>query len=177
MILHSSPSRLLHKLVQRCLFSGYRRFSQGHLVSRPLLTPVAQKLYRCELGLFASRTCDHSRTLFRIEIVCCCSWSIYQCVSWQGTTSKTTVHRLATGFRDTRNIFAWQVLIKRLTSEITAVPVWSTASGATTRYGIQNWLLPLVSSLVAWRCLRYYKSFQVLIKVIELNFKKLHLMI
>jgi hypothetical protein len=46
------------------------------LVARPLLTPVAQKLCRCEHGLFTSRTCVHSRTLLRIEIVCCCSRSI-----------------------------------------------------------------------------------------------------
>jgi hypothetical protein len=46
------------------------------LVARPLLTPVAQKLYKCEHGVFTSKTCVHSRTLLRIKIVYCCSWSI-----------------------------------------------------------------------------------------------------
>jgi hypothetical protein len=46
------------------------------LVARPLLTPVARKLWRCKHGVFATRTCVHSRTLLRIEIVCCCLWSI-----------------------------------------------------------------------------------------------------
>jgi hypothetical protein len=43
------------------------------LVARPLLTSVTQKLCRCEHGVYASRTCVHSRTLLRIEIVCCFS--------------------------------------------------------------------------------------------------------
>jgi hypothetical protein len=46
------------------------------LFPRPLLKPVTQKLCRCEHGVFTSRTCVHSRTLLRIEIVCCCLWSI-----------------------------------------------------------------------------------------------------
>jgi hypothetical protein len=55
--------------------------SQGHsvkvtLVARPLLTPAAHKLCRCELGTFTSRTCVHSRKLFRFKIVCWCSWGI-----------------------------------------------------------------------------------------------------
>jgi hypothetical protein len=40
------------------------------LVDRPLFTTVAQKLYRCEHGVFTSRMCVHSRTLLSIEIVC-----------------------------------------------------------------------------------------------------------
>jgi hypothetical protein len=36
------------------------------LGARPLLTPVAQKLCRCEHGVFTGRTCIHSRTLPRI---------------------------------------------------------------------------------------------------------------
>jgi hypothetical protein len=43
------------------------------LVTRPLLT---QKLCRYDDGVFTSRTCVRSRTLLRIEIVCCCSWRI-----------------------------------------------------------------------------------------------------
>jgi hypothetical protein len=42
-----------------------------NVVARPLLTPVAQKLCRCEHGVFTSITCVHSRTLPRIEAVCC----------------------------------------------------------------------------------------------------------
>jgi hypothetical protein len=37
------------------------------VVTRPLLTPVAQKLHRCERVL-TSRTCVHSRTKLGIEI-------------------------------------------------------------------------------------------------------------
>jgi hypothetical protein len=40
------------------------------LLARPLLTPVARKLCRCKHGVSTSRTCLHSRTLLRIEIVC-----------------------------------------------------------------------------------------------------------
>jgi hypothetical protein len=43
------------------------------LVNSPLLIPVAQKLCRCEHGVFTIRTCVHSRTLLRIEIVWYCS--------------------------------------------------------------------------------------------------------
>jgi hypothetical protein len=43
------------------------------LVARPLLTLAARKLCMCEHGVFTSRTCVHSRTLLRTEIVCCCS--------------------------------------------------------------------------------------------------------
>jgi hypothetical protein len=43
------------------------------LVARPLHTPVAQKLCRCERGVFMNRTCVDSGTLLRIEIVCCSS--------------------------------------------------------------------------------------------------------
>jgi hypothetical protein len=39
------------------------------LVARPLLTPSAQKLCRCLHYVFTSRTCVHSRTLLRIQIV------------------------------------------------------------------------------------------------------------
>jgi hypothetical protein len=46
------------------------------LVARPLLTPVSQKLCRCKHCVFKSRTCVRSRTLLRIEIIFCCSWSI-----------------------------------------------------------------------------------------------------
>jgi hypothetical protein len=43
--------------------------SHVSLVARPLLTPVAQELYRCERGIVTCRTCAHSRTVLRIEIV------------------------------------------------------------------------------------------------------------
>jgi hypothetical protein len=44
---------------------------QVTFVARPLLTLLAQKLCRCERGVFASRIRVHSRTLHLIEIVCC----------------------------------------------------------------------------------------------------------
>jgi hypothetical protein len=37
------------------------------------------------------------------------------------------------------------------TAEITAVPISSSASAATTGYGCKNSILPLVSSFCAWR--------------------------
>jgi hypothetical protein len=43
------------------------------LVARPLLTSVAQKLCRCEHGVFTGRTCVHFRMSLRIEIDCCSS--------------------------------------------------------------------------------------------------------
>lgn len=49
--------------------------SHVSLVARPLLTPVAQELYRYESGIVMCRTCAHSRTVLRIEIVRCCSCS------------------------------------------------------------------------------------------------------
>jgi hypothetical protein len=45
-------------------------------VTRPLFTPVAKKLGRCKHRVFTSRTCVHSGTLLRIEIVCCFSQSM-----------------------------------------------------------------------------------------------------
>jgi hypothetical protein len=36
-------------------------------------------------NLFTNRTCVHIWALLRIEILCSCSWSIYQYVSWQGS--------------------------------------------------------------------------------------------
>jgi hypothetical protein len=47
------------------------------LVARPMLTLVAQTVCRCEHGVFPGRTSVHSRSLFRIKVVCCCSWSIW----------------------------------------------------------------------------------------------------
>jgi hypothetical protein len=52
------------------------------LVARPLFTPVAQNLSRCELGVFTSRTCVHSHSIigrFFIQIsprlpMCLCEW-------------------------------------------------------------------------------------------------------
>jgi hypothetical protein len=41
------------------------------LVARALLTPDAQTLYGSKHGAFITRTCVHSPTLLRIEIVCC----------------------------------------------------------------------------------------------------------
>jgi hypothetical protein len=46
------------------------------LVARPLFAPVAQKLCRCEHGMFTSRKCVEYRTLIRIETVCCPSLNI-----------------------------------------------------------------------------------------------------
>lgn len=40
------------------------------LVARLLLWPAAQKLCRCERGVFMRRTCAHYRALLRTEIVC-----------------------------------------------------------------------------------------------------------
>jgi hypothetical protein len=39
------------------------------LVAIPLLTSVAQKLYKCRHDVFTSRKRAHSRTLLRIEIL------------------------------------------------------------------------------------------------------------
>jgi hypothetical protein len=43
------------------------------LIARLLVSTAAQALVRCELGVFTSRTCVHSRTLLGIETVCWCS--------------------------------------------------------------------------------------------------------
>jgi hypothetical protein len=55
--------------------SGDTRISVT-LVARTLFTPLALKLCRCKHGALMSRTDVQSRTLLRIEIICCCSWNI-----------------------------------------------------------------------------------------------------
>jgi hypothetical protein len=71
------------------------------LVARPLLTPVAQKLCRCEHYVFTSGTCAHSRKLIRVEIVCCCSEAFSSSYPDTEVPNKTTMHRPVTTFRDT----------------------------------------------------------------------------
>jgi hypothetical protein len=56
------------------------------LVARLLLSPVAQKLCRCEQDAFTSRTDVHSRTLLGPQSVYSCSCSIWQCIPWRGST-------------------------------------------------------------------------------------------
>jgi hypothetical protein len=73
------------------------------LVARTLPTPVAQKLCRCEHDVFTSRTYVHSWALLLIEIFCCFSRSIQQCVPWQ-VPNKATKHRLVRTFRDTGSV-------------------------------------------------------------------------
>jgi hypothetical protein len=41
-----------------------------------LLSSVAQKLCRCEHGVFKRRTCAQLQTLPCSEILCCCSWTL-----------------------------------------------------------------------------------------------------
>jgi hypothetical protein len=52
--------------------------------------------------------------------------------------NKTKIHRLVTKFRGTGSVGQWQVLIKRQTAEIMALPISSSASAATTGYGCKN---------------------------------------
>jgi hypothetical protein len=66
--------------------------------------PVAQKLCRCERVVFKSRTCVHSRTLLRIEIVCCCCEEFSNAYPDKEVSNKTTIHRLVTTFRGTGSV-------------------------------------------------------------------------
>jgi hypothetical protein len=52
--------------------------------------------------------------------------------------NKTTVHRLVTIFRDTEVFVCDKCSSSDKTAEITAVPISSSASAATTRYGCKN---------------------------------------
>lgn len=48
-----------------------------------------------QYGVFTSRKCVHSPTLFRIEVVCRCSWSIWQLVFWQVSNKTCTTDNIA----------------------------------------------------------------------------------
>jgi hypothetical protein len=48
-------------------FPGDLRINVALVARLLLLSPVAQKFYRYEQGVFMSRTCVHSRTIFLIE--------------------------------------------------------------------------------------------------------------
>jgi hypothetical protein len=57
---------------QISISSEFRRDTQLKVtvVDRPVLTPVAEKLWTCEHGVFASRMCFHSRTLLAVIGYC-----------------------------------------------------------------------------------------------------------
>jgi hypothetical protein len=99
------------------------------LVIRPLLTPVVQKLCRCEHGVFTSRACVHSRT--RSKSFAAVSKCLAMCI----LTRKhriTTVHQLVTNFRTQEVSVCDKCSWSDKTAEITAVPISSSASAATT---------------------------------------------
>jgi hypothetical protein len=90
-------------------------------------------------------------TLLRNQIVCLLlimkhlSMSILK-------QAQTTIHRLVTTFRDTENVCLCKCSSYDKRAETSEVPISSSASAATTEYGHNNSILPLVSSSCVWRC-------------------------
>jgi hypothetical protein len=74
------------------------------IVARPLLTPVAQNLYRCEHGVLRSRTYVHSRTLLLTKIFRAVREAFNNGYPDKEVSNKTTIHRLITTFRDTGSV-------------------------------------------------------------------------
>jgi hypothetical protein len=68
------------------------------LVARPLLTPVAQKLCRCE-HVLTSRTCVHSRTFFTLKSFAAVREAFSNAKPEKEVQNRTTIHRLETKFR------------------------------------------------------------------------------
>jgi hypothetical protein len=68
------------------------------LVARLLLIPVAQKLCRCKHGVFMSRTCVHSQTLFALKLFAAVSEAFSKAYSDKEVPNKTTIRRLVTKF-------------------------------------------------------------------------------
>jgi hypothetical protein len=76
---HATAQKWNQKLFPRVMDSSdFHRDTRvtATLTAGLLTSPVAQKLCRCKHGLFVNRRHVHSRTLLRIEIVCCCLCSI-----------------------------------------------------------------------------------------------------
>jgi hypothetical protein len=86
------------------------------LVARPLLTPAAQKLCRCEHSVLKSRTCIHPRTYFASKSFAGVCEPFSNAYSDKEEPNKTTIHRLVTKFRDTGSVCLWQVVIERQNS-------------------------------------------------------------
>jgi hypothetical protein len=85
------------------------------LVARPLLMPVAQKLCRCDRGVFTTRTCVSFRKLLRVEIVLLRE-AFSNAYTDKEVPNKTTIHGLVTKFRNTGSVCLWQVLIEQQNS-------------------------------------------------------------
>jgi hypothetical protein len=74
------------------------------VVARPLFTPVAQKLCRCEHGVFTIRTCVHSRTLLLIAVFSNVRETFSNPYPDKEVPKKTIIHRLVTTFRNTGSV-------------------------------------------------------------------------
>jgi hypothetical protein len=69
------------------------------LVARPLITPVAQKLCRCEYGVFTNRTSVHYRTLLASKSFAAVREAFSNTYSDKEVQNQTTIHRLVTELR------------------------------------------------------------------------------
>jgi hypothetical protein len=115
------------------------------LVTRPLLKPFAQKLWMCEHGAFSSRMC-----MFILEHYLA-SKLIVQFVK-HFPEKEVLDNTMVVGW--CQNLGTQEVSVcdkcssSDKSAQITAVPISSSASAATTGYGCKNSILPLVS----WSC-------------------------
>jgi hypothetical protein len=110
------------------------------LVARPLLTPVAQKLQvrtwciHEQEHFFASKSFADVRKAF------------VNAYPDKEVPKKTTIYRLVTKFRTEKVFVCDKCSSSDKTAEITAVPISSSASAATTGYGCKDSVVSLVSS-------------------------------
>jgi hypothetical protein len=117
------------------------------LVTRPLLTPVARKLCRCEYYVFTSRTCVQYRTSKSFAAV---HEPFSNAYPDKEVTSKTAIHRLVTKFRDTGSVWTFFSLLEENERDC-----WFQNDGATARIAnttaslrwVHCWVWPLATPI------------------------------
>jgi hypothetical protein len=110
------------------------------LVARPPLTSVVQKLYKCEHGVFTSRTCFHSRTLLRTKSFAAVGEVFSN--AYPEVLNNRKIHRLVRKFQTQKMFICEKCLSSDKTAEITTVPILSSASAATLQYC--HWFRPFL---------------------------------
>jgi hypothetical protein len=73
-------------------------------VARPLLTPVAQKLCKCERGVFASRTVSILEHYFASKSFAAVREAVSNAYPDKEVPNKTTIHRHVSAFRNTGSV-------------------------------------------------------------------------